>query len=139
MSDTTHDIEGIVHSATAFRNAHDVKGLAKAYHAASAEYFGDDVTGKVTGLTTDALAAAIALSRGESAAKAYEYAGKAESKDELVDELEAAWREIGLLGDDAHIAEISPYSVGPILPYLVGILSNTHEIDVSEAVEVFYG
>lgn len=134
-----NDIDTIVTSANSFRTGNDVKGLARAYHAGSAEYFGDDVTGKVTGLTINSLASAVAISRGENASEAYAYAGKAENKDELVDELEEAWMELGLMGENAPISEISPYSVGPILPYLNGILSIVHEIDVSEAKEEFYG
>lgn len=140
MSENTDEIESIESSANSFRASRSVSGkdgLAAAYRCASAEYFGEDITGKVTGLTVNALAAGIAVIRGENADSAKAYAFEVESKDELVAELEEAFAERGILGEDGPLAEVSAYSVGPVLPWLLGVLSVSHEIDVAEVTEPY--
>lgn len=136
MSELTHDIEAVTASKTAFRGNYNVKELARAYRLSSDEYFGENVVGeKVSGLTVNALAGAIAIVRGEEASKAYEYAGKADSKDTLVRELETALRETGFENDEGDSSiEVSPYSIGPILPWLLGVLSVSHDLEVGDIV-----
>lgn len=124
MTEVAHDTDAVVSSANGFRANRDVPEMATALHEGSEEYFGEDVTGRVTGLTTRVLGAALAIVRGEGAEAAYVYVGKADGKEELVEELEAAFEEAGF-----EDLEVSGQSVGPILPLLLGILAQSHDIE----------
>lgn len=110
------------------RSAHDVNGLCARWRTAQRSYFGEDVAGYTSGRTVNNLAAMIAILRGEDADAAYVYAGRAESKDELVDELVVALEESGFDGVD-----IGVNSIGPLLPLMLAILQETHEVSIPHA------
>ena len=122
-----HDIEAVMAAHDELRSKHTVDGLAARFRAAQATYFGDDVTGYISGRTLNNVAAMIAIVRGEGAEKAYAYSGKMEM-DALVAELRNALDEAGF--DEF---ELAGNSVGPDLPLILAMLSETHGVGVSSA------
>ena len=134
------DLDRVVSLKEQFDSDYYINGKCIRFRAAALKYFDtepapDDVVGYMTGATMQNLAAAIAIVRGEDVTDVRRYAGQYSTKLELVTELQQAIEELGF---DVHSSDptedIGAQSIGPIIPWILAVLTEVHEIDVEEAV-----
>lgn len=118
------------------RAEHKVNGQCARFRTSLVKYFREkgaelpdaDVAGYTSGRTKSNLGACIAVLRGEGAEEAYAYIGRADSMDDLVDELVIALEENGFDGIDIGVK-----AIGPIMPLMLAVLEVTYGISIPHA------
>ena len=121
----------------------DVTQLAIRTHAALISYFdGKDVTGKIHGPKIDHYAAFIIILRGEGSKEFAAISRGADSRAGIREHCERTFKSVGLTGAGGRLAlparddyrTLPESSIGPLLPGILGVLKEEHNIDSTVAV-----
>lgn len=133
--------ESINRIAEAIDDSNTVIPLPIRAHAALIEYFeGEDLTGAIKGPRIDIYAAFITVLRNEGIDGFYRH--RNESRDEVRARLETTFKDVGLSGPGGRLSlparedyrTLPENSIGPLLPALLAVLDEVHDIDSTVAV-----
>lgn len=137
----THDINDIRYRKKIFSDELNNRDMCIRFRAAALEYLGEepdpnDPVGYVSSPKKSFLATSVTILRGEGTTEARDYANSM-TKSKLWDEFDTAYQEIGFEDENsnprAYVINQRNGKVGPIIPWILAVLSSSHGLDIEDA------